>query len=114
MNMVIAKQRLVRVGTGLRPILHQLVQNAKKHRKILLAALAVCFVFYWYEIRPIRIHRACAVQSAADARGLLRSKAQLDPEQGAYYASLVEQNMYLRSDYESFYRKCVRYYGMTE
>lgn len=78
-----------------------------------LAILAM-FLFYWYEMRPIRINAECMGQAAANARLLVQSKAEIavDPEKRTSYQNLVEKNMYLRSDYESFYKKCLRGYGI--
>jgi hypothetical protein len=71
------------------------------------------FLFYWYELRPIQIYRMCTQQASVDARNLLKSKADLagDTTEGAQYKSLMEKNMYLRSDYNSFLQKCLLYYG---
>ena len=37
-----------------------------------------------------------------------------DPAHGteAYFTNLKDRNMYIRDDYESFYGRCLRYYGM--
>lgn len=86
-----------------------------KHYKwaLLLAALAVA-LFYWYELRPIIVYRGCAQQSSADARMLLKNKAEISAgtPQGMGYAKLIEKNLYLRSDYESFLMKCLMHHGM--
>jgi hypothetical protein len=82
----------------------------------ILLIIALGFLFYWYEVRPIRIYRGCAVQSSVDARKLLRSKSELmkGTKQGDSYKKLVDKDMYLRSDYESFFKKCVNYYGLEK
>jgi hypothetical protein len=86
---------------------------ATKHRKVLLIIALVVASFYWFQIRPIRVSNYCAVESSANARALLQSKAAVstDPAKQAAYAQLAERNMYLRSDYESFFTKCLRRYG---
>ena len=86
----------------------------RKNKKVLVVVLAAAFLFYWYEIRPMRINSFCAAQSSASSRSLLRSKAAVttDVANKAYYAGLAEKNMYLRSDYESYYKKCLRGYGV--
>lgn len=80
---------------------------------VLFAAVAV-MLFYWYELRPILVYRDCAEQSSIDARALLSSKAEIarGSPQGAAYDRLMEKNLYLRSDYESFLMKCLMYHGM--
>ncbi len=78
-----------------------------------VGVIALVGLFYWFQIRPIRIYRYCNTQSSMDARKLLKSKEEVaTPENKARYAPLLERNMYLRSDYESFLRKCLLYYGL--
>lgn len=87
----------------------------KKYKWAAAIAAIALFLFYWYEVRPIRIYRGCATQASADARVLLKSKAELakGTEKGNAYGVLIGKNMYLRSDYESFLNKCLLYYGLT-
>lgn len=79
---------------------------------IILACLGL-LLFYWYEVRPIIVYRTCATQSSADSRLLLASKTEIakGTPQGESYRKLMEKNMYLRSDYESFLNKCLLHYG---
>lgn len=79
---------------------------------ILVVGIAL-FAFYWFEMRPMMVYRACAEQSSADARALLANKADLaaGTTQGATYRQLLDKNLYLRSDYESFLMKCLTYEG---
>jgi hypothetical protein len=86
----------------------------KKYKWALILAFIALFCFYWYEMRPIMIFRGCAAQSSADARTLLRSKAEISKgtDQGNAYAKLIEKNLYLRSDYESFLTKCLTHHGL--
>ncbi len=91
--------------------------RALRARKwVIVTALVLGFLFYWFQLRPIYMYRACAQQASADARTLLRSKADLakGSKNAKAYAQLVEKNMYLRTDYESFLRKCLLYYGLPE
>lgn len=105
---------------------HPFVQSIRTHsypvrkylsenRNIVLIVLLITSLFYWYEIRPVRIHRVCAAQASLDAKNLLVSKAEIttDAAKRASYASLSEKGMYLRSDYESFFKKCMRHYAIT-
>jgi hypothetical protein len=100
----------------LRPHGVRFLQFLKRYRRLLFLLLALFLVFYWYEVRPIRIQRLCALQAAYDARKLLASKESIaiDPTQKQYYTNLRERNMYLRSDYDSFLKKCLRYYGIND
>lgn len=104
---------------------HAIAASVKKHTasvqrfvqknwKVLSVLGVLIALFYWYEIRPVRIHRYCAVQASVDARNLLASKTRVttDPARKASYQQLAAQNLYLRSDYESFYGKCLRHYAM--
>lgn len=85
-----------------------------KYKWPLALVVVGSFLFYWYEIRPIRTYRFCAAQASFDAKKLLASKAQISKgtEQGKAYASMVSKSMYLRSDYVAFLDKCLMYYGM--
>lgn len=89
-------------------------QYLYKTRYILGAVAALAFLFYWYELRPIQINNSCVAQAGANARTLLATKAAIatDPAQKASFQGMVDQNLYLRSDYESFYGKCLRSYGI--
>lgn len=85
----------------------------KAHKWAIFLCAVALFLFYWFELRPIWIYRSCTRQASVDARKLLASKAQIakGTEQGAAYEQLIQKNMYLRSDYESFLTKCFLYYG---
>jgi hypothetical protein len=86
----------------------------KNYRGIAIVFLAFS-LFYWYELRPVSVNRSCAVQASVDARTLLQSKAQVttDAAKKQSYVSLAERGMYLRTDYESFYKKCLRHYALS-
>ena len=102
-----------------RPNARHLLSRAKelawKHKKLLSIVLVAFFVFYWYEIRPIQINNKCTQQASADARALLKSKAEVatDPERRVSYINLIDKDMYLRSDFESYYSRCLRGYGIN-
>jgi hypothetical protein len=87
--------------------------NLLKYKWVIAFVAIGVALFYWYEIRPIRVYRSCAAQASTDARKLLSSKAQLSKgtEQGKVYADMAEKNMYLRTDYVSFRDKCLLHYG---
>lgn len=84
------------------------------HKWKLLLLLIIGFLFYWYEVRPIMVYRRCAAESSLDARKLLKSKSDIakGTANGEMYKRLLEKNMYLRSDYESFMKKCLNYNGL--
>lgn len=88
---------------------------ARENRKVLAIVAAAAFLFYWYELRPIQMNNSCAAQAGANARALLQSKFEVaqDTQKREAYRDLVARNMYLRSDYESFYKKCLRGYGVN-
>ncbi len=92
-----------------------LLRTAKKYKWVISLAAVAVFLFYWYEIRPVRLYRACARSSSSDARVLLKSKAQIakGTDKGKAYEELIAKNMYLRSDYDSFLQKCLLNYGLT-
>lgn len=91
-----------------------LVRSLGKYKWAIVLVVIGLFLFYWYEIRPIRISRSCANQASIDARKLIRSKADIakGTDKGNAYQELITKNMYLRSDYESFLNKCLLHYGM--
>lgn len=93
-----------------------LAQRLRDNKWIILIVAVGIFLFYWYEIRPITVYRSCARQSSADARTLLGSKAEIaqGTPRGESYKQLQEKNMYLRSDYESFLKKCLLNYGFQD
>ncbi|MEK7590839.1 MAG: hypothetical protein AAB489_01365 [Patescibacteria group bacterium] len=91
--------------------------NPFRGRLWLLVALVLTgFFFYWFQIRPILSYRQCAREASADARTLLKSKAELakGTKDAKTYTNMAEKNMYLRSDYESFLKKCLLHYGLPE
>jgi hypothetical protein len=105
---------LRRVSPRVRNSASKVIHNLHVHRKVVLAVLFLFSAFYWYEVRPVRIHRSCSVQASVDAKNLLQSKALIatDPARKKSYEDLAAKNMYLRSDHESFYAKCLRHYAM--
>ena len=72
--------------------------------------------YYWNALRPAHIDTICSVEASANARVLLHQKAETTTDQTnrQTYANLAERNMYLRSDYEAYYKKCLRGYGIFE
>ena len=103
-----------RVSPKARFFAQKLMRDLNIPRKAVLMILLVFSAFYWYEIRPVRIFRSCATQASVDAKNLLQSKALIatDPARKKSYEDLAAKNMYLRSDHESFYKKCLRHYAM--
>lgn len=87
-----------------------------KNKWFILVVLLLAFSFYWFELRPISLSRACANQASLDARKLLQSKAEIakGTPQGREYQSLIDRNLYLRSDYESFLTKCLLHYNIQK
>lgn len=94
--------------------LNDVSQYVRKYKHILAVVAVIAFAFYWYEIRPIHINNACVAQAGGNARTLLETKARIatDAAQKASFENMIAKNLYLRSDYESFYTKCLRSYGM--
>lgn len=86
----------------------------RHHKWAIILVLVALFLFYWYEMRPIMVYRNCATQASIDARMLLGNKAEMAKAtpQGEAYNRLIEKNLYLRTDYESFLMKCLMYHGM--
>ena len=86
-----------------------------KNRKLYTILAVLLFFFYWFQMRPIQINRDCAETASANAQKLLVSKVNLttDADQRAAYQDMVSKNMYLRTDYESFYIKCLRNEGIN-
>ena len=84
------------------------------HKKGLTIAAVIFVIFYWFDIRPVRINTTCTAQAGFSARALLKEKADVssDPATKKSYQQLVDKSMYLRSDYESYYKKCLREYGI--
>ena len=83
---------------------------------LLIVLVVIGFFFYWFQVRPILSYRQCAREASADARTLLKSKAELakGTKDAKTYVNMAEKNMYLRSDYESFLKKCLLHYGLPE
>lgn len=81
----------------------------------LLVILLIAGSFYWFQVRPIYLSRGCAVQASADARMLLQTKAEVSKgtKNGAEYQQLIDKNLYLRSDYESFLTKCLLHHNIS-
>ncbi len=87
----------------------------KSNRWFYALILASILLFYWYEVRPIRVYRQCAIEASNDARALLKSKSAIAAgDKAEQYNSLIARNMYLRSDYESFLQKCLLFHGLPE
>lgn len=86
-----------------------------KNRKVYSILAVILFAFYWFQLRPIQINRACSEQASANAQQLLVNKVAIttDANQRAAYEEMVGKHMYLRTDYESFYIKCLRNEGIN-
>jgi hypothetical protein len=98
--------------SSLLPFLMHRTSHFERNRWLYAGLLVFAVLFYWFQIRPIYIYRNCAVEASIDARKLLASKAAITTDvRAAQYQSLMERNMYLRSDYESFLRKCLLFHG---
>lgn len=96
------------------PALRRTTGFIGRHKWPIIIALVGAFLFYWYQMRPIIVFRSCATQASADARMLLKSKADVSQgtSQGDAYNKLIEKNLYLRTDYESFLMKCLTFHGL--
>jgi hypothetical protein len=90
------------------------ISHLERNRWLYTGLLVFAVLFYWFQIRPIYVYRQCAVDASIDARKLLASKAAITTdERAAQYQSLMDRNMYLRSDYESFLQKCLLFHGLA-
>jgi|GEM_PF-2733499 len=87
--------------------------HLKRNKWFYLAIGAFIVLFFWFEVRPIMAYRGCARDASTDARLLLRNKAEIATgSKKQAYQDLIEKNMYLRTDYESFLYKCLLYQGI--
>jgi len=95
--------------------LSELKDYLLKNRKAYSIIAVILFAFYWFQLRPIQINRACAEQASGNAQQLLVNKVAIttDADQRAAYQEMVNKSMYLRTDYESFYVKCLRNEGIN-
>ena len=100
--------------TPIAPAPKRRLKSLMKNKWFILVVLVVGFSLYWTHIRPVRLSRECLAQASVDARKLLQSKADVakGTPQGAEYKKLIDKNLYLRSDYESFLIKCLTYNGL--
>jgi hypothetical protein len=90
-------------------------QSFFKRHKVATIVVVSLFLFYWWNaIRPANITNGCMAEAAVSAKVLLQNKAEVtaDREKRAAYESMVSKGMYLRSDYESYYKKCLRTNGV--
>ena len=96
-------------GSGLAPTTGFVSRN----KKVIIIVLVGLFLFYWFQLRPGRISRACMSTATVNAKDLLSKKAitTAEADKRKTYQQLSDQGMYLRSDWESFYKKCMRTYG---
>lgn len=70
--------------------------------------------FYWFQWRPADIRKSChgiAVDKAVD---LFKVKIESPPGEPTEADKIaVEQGMYLKDDYDSYYEKCLHKKGLT-
>ncbi|PIR51774.1 hypothetical protein COU77_03895 [Candidatus Peregrinibacteria bacterium CG10_big_fil_rev_8_21_14_0_10_49_16] len=93
---------------------NQVKSFTRKNKFALLIAALVLIVVYWQAIRPIRVNAQCTSEASHNSRILLKNKAEstTDWKQKEEYENLIKKNMYLRSDYEAYYKRCLRGHGI--
>ena len=103
-----------RRGGAVSGIVGDVKKNLLGNKKATAIVAIGLFMFYWYEMRPMNINNECTVQAKYNSRELLKSKAEVatDEDRKASYMDLIKKDMYLRSDYEAYYKKCLRSYGI--
>lgn len=71
--------------------------------------------FYWYEWRPSNIKKACNIQAEDKARELMKVKYETakdyTPQKDVYYQSM-NRGLFLKDDYEQYYKNCLRENGI--
>lgn len=77
--------------------------------KIISIILLIGFgLFYWYEVRPSRIYSFCNKEAQEKAIELMKTKVKISPK----YKEFSEKGLFLKDDYESYYKKCLREKGI--
>jgi uncharacterized protein HemX len=80
---------------------------------ILLIILIGIGLFYWYQIRPSIIYSKCHMEATEEARQVLKEKVR-NFELGAEFKKAAQENMFLKDDYETAYKGCLRKHGINK
>ena len=79
---------------------------------VILIILIGAGLFYWYQVRPARIYSYCHWEAEESAREILKKKVEI--EYNPTYLKAIEEGMYLKDDYESQYKQCLREKGINK
>jgi hypothetical protein len=87
------------------------------NKYFVLLVVVIAFSFYWYEMRPVGIRNHCAKTASEGAVDVLKSRLELDStsyENKRFYKELIKEEMHLKPDYDSYFKKCLSKYGITD
>jgi hypothetical protein len=88
-----------------------LVRSWFKVVLLIILIVAIVSAFYWYEIRPSKIYSKCHKEAGDGAIQLLKTKVELGSSQ---YSKASDKDLYLKEDYDYYYKNCLRKYGIYE
>lgn len=81
--------------------------NIKNISIILLVAVILGVVFYWYEYRPAQIRKICHEKVVGEIKNVFKNVP------NKIEAMKFEQEM-MKTDYESLYKQCLRESGLEK
>lgn len=79
---------------------------------IAIIILIGAVLFYWFQIRPSIIYSNCHRIATEEAIETLKTRSEM--ADGYKYKEAVEKGMYLKDDYDYFYKRCLREKGIDK
>lgn len=74
--------------------------------------VVLAMAFYWFQLRPSWAYRSCHKSSTKAAIEMMKSRAKRSDAYVYGYDDDAREGWYLISDYENFYKECLRSRGL--
>jgi hypothetical protein len=83
------------------------------HKKVVFVAVLAIALFYWFQIRPSQIKKACAKQSSLSAHQMYLQELEKYPTLNKKEIERVKnEGIFLTEQYEGIYRQCLSSKGL--
>lgn len=83
-----------------------------KYWWIVLIVIIGLGLFCWYQIRPSYVYSVCNEKAKEKAREILKTKTEISDDNE--YKEASEKGLYLKDDYEYYYKQCLRSKGINK
>ncbi len=90
-------------------------KHINKNKKIITVIILIILFFWWFYIRPNQIRSQCSKIAQNQAVATFKKRMEtLPPQLRVTNENFSKKGLFLPSDYEFWYKMCLRNYGLRK